>query len=134
MREMKTFNSNVNADLKSGFSGACEDIGESVPINDDGSCSHPFLIPNTNKTFCNLPPRVDIGRHFVLSGGPDGAREEYSSLVSRLSSFGKYMVGDLSKYPVVDSLFRTDSFQRVAKEICPLDKQVLDPFQFNFII
>jgi len=104
---MGTFSSNVNADLKSGFKGACEDIGEgeNAKLNSDGTCSHPFLILNTNKTSCNLPPRVDIGRHFVMSGGPDGAREVTSNLVSRVSSFGRYLVGDLAQYPVVDSLF-----------------------------
>jgi hypothetical protein len=134
MREMGEFHSNTNADLKSGFAGAREDIGEGRPILSDGSCTHPFLIPNMNKTSCILPQRVDVGRHFVMTGGPDGARESYESVVARVSSFGRYMVGDLSKYPVVDELFQSDSFQSAAKQICPADKQVLDPFQFNFIV
>lgn len=133
MREMKTFDSNINADLKSGFSGAREDIGEGQPVNPDGSCSHQYLIPNVNKTLCALPQRIDVGRHFMLSGGPDGVREPYEMLIDRLSSFGKYMT-DLSKLPVVEELFASDGFQDAAKQICPADKQYLDPFQFNFII
>ena len=93
---MGSFSSNVNADLKSGFKGAVEDIGENIPVNSEGTCSHPFLILNTNKTSCNLPPRIDIGRHFVMSGGPDGAREDIGNLISRVSSFGRYLVGDLA--------------------------------------
>ena len=34
----------------------------------------------------------------------------------------------------VDGLFNDPKFQTLAKDTCPSDKQVLDPFQFNFII
>ena len=32
-----------------------EHMGEAVPINPDGSCSHHLLIPNKNRTLCVLP-------------------------------------------------------------------------------
>jgi hypothetical protein len=133
MRELGSFDSNVNADLKSGFSGAREDIGEGRPVSPDGTCSHQYLIPNVNKTLCALPQRIDVGRHFMLTGGPDAVREPYEKLIDRLSSFGKYMT-DMAKYPRVADLFSTDGFQSAAKQICPADRQFLDPFQFNFII
>ena len=133
MREMASFDSNLNADLKSGFSGAREDIGEGQPVNPDGTCSHQYLIPNVNKTLCTLPQRIDIGRHFMMTGGPDAVRENSDKLIDRLSSFGKYLT-DLSKYPVINDLFASDGFQNAAKTICPAEKQYLDPFQFNFII
>ena len=31
-------------------------------------------------------------------------------------------------------LFEQESFQKAAKDICPKDKQYLDPFQFNVIM
>lgn len=133
MRDLGSFDSNVNADLKSGFSGSREDIGEGQPVQRDGTCAHQYLIPNVNKTLCSLPQRIDVGRHFMLTGGPDAVRESYDQLIDRLSSFGKYMT-DLSKLPVVEELFESDGFQDAAKKICPADKQYLDPFQFNFII
>lgn len=133
IREMQDFPSNLNADLKSGFSGAREDIGEGQPIGFDGTCSHPFLVPNLNKTLCVLPQRIDVGRHFVLTGGPDGVRESYEKLIARALSFGRYMT-DLSNYPVVENLFGSDGFQNAAKQVCPVEKPYLDPFQFNFII
>jgi hypothetical protein len=134
IRDMGSFDSNVNADLKSGFVGAREDIGEAQPLRPDGTCEHPFLIPNVNRTMCCLPQRIDIVRHFVLTGGVDGAREPYESLIERVSSFGKYIAGNLARYPVVEDLFQSENFQSAAKKICPTSKQVLDPFQFNAVI
>jgi len=34
----------------------------------------------------------------------------------------------------VNELFASDKFQRSAKSVCPKDQQVLDPFQFNFLL
>ena len=69
MREMKEFPSNMD-DLRTiGFTPKHEHIGEAIPINDDGSCSHPYLAPNINRTHCILPQRIDIGKHFITTGG-----------------------------------------------------------------
>lgn len=76
--------------------------------------------------------RVDIGRHYILSGGVQGRKEPYEDQVARLLSFGRYMF-DYREYPIVAELFHSEIFQSAAKSVCPKDKQVLDPFQFNFI-
>jgi hypothetical protein len=55
-------------------------------------------------------------------------------MISRVSSFGRYMFETVDQYPVVVKLFAQDKFQDAAKGICPADKQFLDPFQFNFIM
>mmetsp|Transcript_9042 Transcript_9042/g.25351 ORF Transcript_9042/g.25351 Transcript_9042/m.25351 type:complete len:438 (+) Transcript_9042:227-1540(+) len=110
-----------------------EDTGEGVPIPEDGKCPHSFLLPNVNRTKCVLPARIDVGKHFVTSGGVDGLKDSYETLVSRVSPFGAFLY-DLTKYPVVQDLFSNKKFKRFAREVCPSDKQVLDPFQFNFII
>ena len=61
-------------------------------------------------------------------------------MLSRVTSFGQYNfldgknTVDADIPPAVSALFKTVSFVNVAKEICPPDKQILDPFQFNFII
>ena len=92
MREMAEFPSNVDADLKTGgFVARHEHIGEAEPIGEDGTCSHPFLVPDISRTKCILPQRIDIGRHFILTGGPDAIREPYEKMISRVSSFGRYM-------------------------------------------
>ena len=92
-----------------------------------------FLVPNPSKTACILPGRVDIGRHYVLTGGLEGLRESFDKIVSRVQSFGVYNF-DLDKYQIIKELFASKHFQSVAKDICPADKQTLDPFQFNFIL
>ena len=108
-------------------------MGEAVAAEADGSCAHPFLAPSAAGDLCVLPGRVDIGRHFVGTGGVDGLKEPYEKLVSRLLSFGMY-VFDLDQVPAARDLFADPKFTALAKQICPADKQHLDPFQFNFIV
>jgi len=135
MKEFGEFHSNVDQSKAQGFKPINEDIGEDQPINNDGSCSHKFLFPNIDKTKCHLPQRVDIGKHFVMTGGLDGIKESYKELVDRVSSFGKYtFIDEINKFPSVKHLFESDNFQKAAKSVCPNDKQTLDPFQFNFIV
>ncbi len=130
MKEMKSFPTNA-ADLQF-YKTKHEHIGEAIPIGPGGRCDHPFLIPSSDKTQCVLPGRIDIGRHYILTGGPDGIKETYDKLVSRVQSFGRYMF-ELDKYPLVQRLFDSESFTRVARAVCPDDRQYLDPFQFNII-
>merc|ERR1712137_614030 len=130
-KEMKEFPVNA-ADLKF-YHTRHEHIGEAEPLPEDGICEHPYMIPSVNGTHCILPGRIDIGRHYILGGGVQGLKEPYEDIVSRLLSFGRYIF-DPSKYAVVDELFHAEHFQNAAKAVCPADKQVLDPFQFNFIV
>lgn len=161
IRDIADFPNNV-ADTKH-YETFREHIGEAEPMGPDGVCAHPYLVPNKDKTLCvlagrsgSLAPnaflgialrrlstpfpaalpragRVDIGRHYILTGGNAGLKESYETLVSRLLSFGRYMF-DVSEYPVVEGLFASPRFQSAATTVCPKDKQVLDPFQFNFIM
>lgn len=136
--EHEGFFTNVDADTKTAYKGAREHIGEAVPISSTGACDHSYLFPNHNKSLCILPQRVDVGRHFITYGGPDAIREKFDNMVARTSSFGKYFrfntedTDDLSK--LIHQLFYSDKFQHVAKRICPIESQVLDPFQYTFIV
>jgi hypothetical protein len=130
-KELESFPTNV-ADLRF-YSTANEHIGEAVDAEEDGSCAHPFLVPNSARTQCVLPGRIDIGKHYILSGGLEGLKESYASLVSRVQSFGAYLF-DLDSFPQVRALFESDRFQQAARAVCPPEKQVLDPFQFNLIL
>ena len=91
------------------------------------------MVPNSNRSSCVLAGRIDIGRHYILTGGHAGLRESYDSLASRVQSFGRYMF-NLSDYPAAAQLFNEPRFLALARNVCPRDKQHLDPFQFNFII
>jgi len=135
MKEFGEFASNVDQSKAQGFKPKYEDIGASQEITPDGRCSHKFLFPNAEKTKCVLPQRVDIGKHFISTGGFDGSKELYSDLVDRVSSFGRYtFIEEIEKYQPVKTLFESQRFQDAAKSVCPMDRQFLDPFQFNFIV
>lgn len=109
-----------------------EHIGEATaPVN--GTCEHPMMIKSKDGTQCVLVGRVDIAGHFIKTGGYVGLKERYEAAVSRLQSFGRYMF-DPAEYPVAGALFSSPDFVGNARTVCPDDKQVLDPFQFNLIV
>jgi len=132
IKGFKEFRTNANDLTFYGRKMTHEHIGEAIPIGPNGTCDHPFLMPSTDKKECVLPGRIDVGRHYILSGGPEGLKESYYKLVSRVQSFGRYTF-DLKPYPVVQQLFNNKSFLDVAQAVCPEGKKHLDPFQFNFI-
>jgi hypothetical protein len=149
VREMEEFPSNIASDLKTGnWNIRHLHVGEAQAskkrVNNDStisySCDHPFMVPSQNKDECSLPQRVDVGRHFVLTGGADGARESFQSTIQRVTSFGRYFMkknsdpSSIFNQPIVQSLFDDEKFQDAAKRICPKDKQILDTFQFNVIM
>ena len=116
------------------YSPKHEHIGEARPRDPlTGECDHPFLVPSKNGSLCVLAGRLDIGRHFITTGGLDALRESYDTLVSRVLSFGVYLFG--SDVPsAVRGLFSDERFVALARKICPTDRQYLDPFQSNFIV
>ena len=50
-----------------------------VPLNKDGSCPHPYLTPSEQS--CILPGRIDIFKHYALTGGKYGAKVRKSHIV-----------------------------------------------------
>lgn len=133
---MRSFPTNI-ADVKSYASRAPnlrEHVGEARPVDEDGSCAHPFLVPDSTGKLCVLPGRIDVGRHFALTGGSEGLKESYDKIISRLQSFGRYHFDWSALDPVVTDLFQDEKFLDAARATCPRSKQVLDPFQFNVII
>ena len=108
-------------------------IGEGLPKIPGEVCAHPFLVPDKTETLCILPQRIDIGRHYTLTGSSEGLREPHANMFNRMSSFGRYMT-DLYEHEAGIKLFESEKFQKAAKTVCPADKQLLDPFQFNLVI
>lgn len=72
---------------------------------------------------CILPGRIDVGRHYLKTGGVEGLKQPYNSLISRVQSFGRYMF-NVTDYPVIEKLFASEAFQNASKSVCPSDKQV----------
>ena len=52
-----------------------EHIGEAVPMPPDGRCTDVFMVPSVNRSECILPGRIDIGRHYITTGGVEGLKE-----------------------------------------------------------
>ena len=77
-----------------------EHIGEAVPLNTDGKCDHHLMVPNYKREQCVIPGRVDVGKHFILTGGAKAIREDFESMVSRVSAFMRYM-WNLEDFPEV---------------------------------
>lgn len=131
IKRMKEFPTNIN-DVQF-YKTRHEHIGEAMALTPNESCADPLFVPNSDRTLCVLPGRIDVGRHYILTGGFDGSREPFDWLVSRVQSFGRYMF-DLAQYPEAAALFDDPRFIELARQVCPADKQHLDPFQFNFIL
>lgn len=123
----------MNADLKTGFAGAIEEIGEGMPIGVHSICENKLLTPNLNRTKCVLPSRVDVGRHFIITGGPDAIRENVADMTARVQSFGRYIT-NLESHPLFLEIFNDPKFKKNAESVCPESKRFLDPFQVNFIL
>jgi hypothetical protein len=56
-----------------------------------------------------------------MTGGPEAIREPYEKMISRVSSFARYLF-NIEQYPVVEKLFSSEKFQKAAKSVCPADK------------
>ena len=133
-----------------------EHTGEGVPLNADGSCPHLMLIPNRSRTLCVLATRLDVGVHYLQSGGPSGLKESQDALLARTLSFSKFFitnpVGTLQQnkttatpsaaadqglealnLPALKSLFSSAGYLAAAKDICD-GLTVLDPFQLGVIM
>eukprot|EP00051_Salpingoeca_urceolata_P028395 m.486638 g.486638 ORF g.486638 m.486638 type:complete len:427 (+) comp24527_c0_seq1:33-1313(+) len=110
-----------------------EHIGEAVPMGANGTCDHMFLVPSRDRKLCHLPGRIDIGKHYLTTGGVEALKELPQQATTRLLSFGRYMFNP-AEYPIAAELFASDKFQAAARSVCPASKPILDPFQFNLII
>jgi len=72
-KEFKRLNSNL-ADTKV-TQPRHEHIGEAVQIGSaEKPCPHPYMIPSLDKKSCILANRIDIGKHYLTTGGTLAAR------------------------------------------------------------
>ena len=131
-RELGTFGSVTGAENT--YEMRHEDIGEGIehPARADGSCAHSFLLPSRDGKRCILPGRVDVGRHYVLTGGIEGRKEQHADLASRAQSFIRYIFAP-QDHAVTRKLFNSTPFLKAAKAVCP-QRDTLDTFQASIII
>jgi hypothetical protein len=122
------------ASAEASYAMTHEHIGEGLahPAAPDGSCSHAFLVPSASGRQCVLPGRIDVGRHYIATGGYEGLREQHAQLINRVQSFIRYLFAPL-EHAVTARLFADGAFLAAARSVCPPHRQVLDPFQATLI-
>uniref|UniRef100_A0A7E4ZQJ1 Fe2OG dioxygenase domain-containing protein n=1 Tax=Panagrellus redivivus TaxID=6233 RepID=A0A7E4ZQJ1_PANRE len=131
VKEVQTYNTNSN-DLVN-LTRTYEHIGEAEPRLDNGMCRNSLHVPSKDGKMCHLPNRFDVAYHHMKYGGIEGMKEGYDTLASRIFTFGNYLF-DLEKYPAMKEIFNEPKFIAAAKEVCPENRQFLDPYQYHLII
>uniref|UniRef100_A0A7S3JZM6 Uncharacterized protein n=1 Tax=Aureoumbra lagunensis TaxID=44058 RepID=A0A7S3JZM6_9STRA len=119
------------------FKTVHDNIGEAVPANLSNSgtakCPHKLLtLDNTGKR-CIFPGRIDVGKHYLMTGGPEARKENVELLTSRVQPFLHYIL-DYKTNPLTKEMLESPDMVKFAENICPKDKPFLDPFQFNYVL
>eukprot|EP01083_Nonionella_stella_P258003 882464_1 len=65
-------------------------IGEDYNPTSNGKCPKTYTILNQETGKCQLPNRIDIGKHFIETGGYNGWKESYQKMIHRLHPFINY--------------------------------------------
>lgn len=101
-----------------------ESAGEAVPIG-HLDCNHPYMTLNTNRTMCHFSNRLDVGLHFVKTGGFNGYIEYFERMVARIIPFRKRLVHTKSFHHYNSFLnlnqlkeFNTDEFINNVRSVC----------------
>lgn len=97
-----------------------ESAGEAVTVG-HVDCRHPFMTLNLNRTICHFSNRLDVGMHFVKTGGFNGHIEYYEHMVARIIPFRRRLVQ--KNYNSLINLKNLPEFNSVnfidrIKEIC----------------
>ena len=86
----------------------------SSPISKDGKCDHMLQIPNAEKTRCIIPQRIDVGKHYLLTGGFYARKEKYADLVSRVKMFQHFFpefLRDPSSHPEIRRVLENKEYR-----------------------
>lgn len=97
-----------------------ESAGEAVPIG-HLDCKHPYMTLNTNRTMCHFSNRLDVGLHFVKTGGFNGYIEYFDRMVARIIPFRKRLIQSNRKsFLNLNQLpeFNTDQFINNVRSVC----------------
>lgn len=113
------------------ITAALAHIGEMRDASDP-ICKHPLMVADSTYTKCLLPQRVDIARHYLMTGGPDGYKEKYETMASRIQSFIGYLFDKLDT-PSMKLMFQDPDYVARATNVCR-GRSVFDPIQLNLIL
>ncbi|CAF1011998.1 unnamed protein product [Brachionus calyciflorus] len=113
--------------------------GEAKPI-EDPDCRHPYMVSKNNNTFCAFPSRIDIGEHYLKTGGFENHMEKYETMTARVMTFRHKFLDEHSENSLKE--IYGDKFLFKAREIChkndpnnyKLNNLIISLFQFDVIL
>jgi hypothetical protein len=112
--------------------------GEGVPPGHP-DCDHQYMTLNKKGDSCFFPNRLDIGMHYMKTGGFRGHKEFFNKSAARLFSFRRKLLKSTAEN--FTELYG-DKFIRHSKELClktvdkkfTAEKLVTEIFQFDVIV
>ena len=103
---------------------------------EDAQCNTRYTMYNRELQQCQFPNRMDIGRHFIVTGGYNGHKESYDTLASRIQPFINYQLDDtqIEQKAEFKELFEADEFREAVEDICGTQHPFFRPFQLSLIL
>ncbi|CAG5076563.1 Oidioi.mRNA.OKI2018_I69.PAR.g8491.t1.cds [Oikopleura dioica] len=106
-------------------------IGEKTALLPDGTCAHPYMLPNSKREYCTLAGRFDVGVHHVISGGPQSKKMYRDDLANLIGStfFQQYFShikdgpDSLSSVGAISKVFASEQYKAVSEKFCPSPKK-----------
>ena len=122
---------------KEAFADGVEHLGEGVPVAADGSCPSDELFA-TGHGMCVVPGRLDIGRHYFMTGGLSGAKETFQKLISSVFSFYQVLPKSfIDTNPMMQKMFKKPEYLQAMNTLCAADGTkdfYFRPIQVNVVV
>ena len=120
------------------LSDVVDSAGEAVEIGHN-DCDHPFMTINSNRTLCHIPQRIDVGNHFIATGGFNSAMESYEKMVSRILVLHARFNNLIKSFKIEEEITKNENFFKQAQQICKnnlknYDSFITDLYHFDFIL
>lgn len=122
------------------LNGLMESAGEAVPVG-HSDCDHPFMSVNHNRSLCHIAQRIDVGNHFISTGGFNSNMESYEKMIARMLVFHKKLISILKQHNLDGYLNDHEKFLKYAKDVCKnqnpgknFDSLVLDLFHIDLVV
>jgi hypothetical protein len=134
-KSLQNFAKNINFELTIKADSTIEDNYGSSEIEKNGKCPHRIQHPNINKTRCIVPARIDVAKHYMMTGGHNSKKEYLDTMASRIIVFQSFLHQrkNETNLPEIVKLFENDSYKSKALVICE-GRPVLDPIQVSFLM
>eukprot|EP01084_Bolivina_argentea_P106542 190618_1 len=108
-------------------------FGEQYTPSPDLQCPQLYTILNTNTQQCQFSNRVEVIKHYFETGGYDGHKEKYDTIIRRLDLFTHDIPLDTCTTEFND-VFQSDAFQSSVQSICGRQNPYFRPFQLSLVL